>query len=197
MYPVVPYHRGHLVPKKTYSSTPESVRSTYTYTNAVPQRPAFNSGQWSQFEKRIRKYAETCTKVLEGKLYLLTSTSFVHFQPGNPPVITHPDIKLLTGGYKSISIPNSMWTAGCCVAKDDHHNTQNFAVIGNNVEEPGQMHTQQIKVSLLEKILLDDVKHRKIGGPCSVNLFPGKYHCSEENRNANLPKLKKEEGAKK
>lgn len=152
MYPNIPYHRGHLVPKKTYSSTPKSVLSTYTYTNAVPQRPAFNGGQWAQFEKRIRKYAGTCTKDLKGELYLLTGTSFAHYHPGDPAVITHPVVNSLfdnvNGG--SIFIPNSMWTAGCCVAEG---NTQNFAVIGNNVDDPDEMHTQQINIEELEKIL--------------------------------------------
>lgn len=186
MYPSIPYHRGHLVPKKTYSSTPQSVRSTYTYTNAVPKRPAFNSGQWSQFEKRIRKYAETCTK--KGKLYLLTGTSFAQFVPGDPPEINHVTIEPLSYLHLNnfILVPNSMWTAGCCEAQDDK-DTHNFAVIGNNVEDPNKMHTQQITVKLLEEFLLNDVKYRKLGGPYLVSLFPGKSLCSSKERNVMLP----------
>lgn len=192
IYPSLPYHRGHLVPKKTYSSTPESVRSTYTYTNAAPQRPAFNSGHWAQFEKRIRKYAKTCTEELNGKLYLLTGTSFAHFEPGSE-TLTHPTPEKL-GNY--IYIPNSMWTAGCCEApKKD---TRNFAVIGNNVEDPAEMHTQQITVQLLQRILLHDVAHLGIGDPpFGVSLFPGNWLCSDVQRNVILPKLKNQQGVNK
>ena len=43
----------------------------------MPQRPSFNAGEWSKFEKRIRKYAEVCTKQCHGILYLLSGTAFV------------------------------------------------------------------------------------------------------------------------
>ena len=188
MYPSLPYHRGHLVQKKTYSSTPNSVRSTYTYTNAVPQRPAFNSGQWAQFEKRIRRYAKTCTYVLQGKLYLLTGTSFAQFGPGdlNPAGINPPAIDKLEGYLNDfISIPNSMWTAGCCVAQDDK-NTRNFAVIGNNVQGTAKMYIQQIIVKVLEDFLLNDVKRRKIGGPYFLSLFPENVLCRDKHRNVIL-----------
>ena len=33
-----PFYKGHLVPGATYSSTEERFRSTFVYTNAVPQR---------------------------------------------------------------------------------------------------------------------------------------------------------------
>lgn len=152
----------------------------------MPQRPAFNGGQWAQFEKRIRKYAGTCTKDLKGELYLLTGTSFAHYHPGDPAVITHPVVNSLfdnvNGG--SIFIPNSMWTAGCCVAEG---NTQNFAVIGNNVDDPDEMHTQQINIEELEKILLADVKYRRIGGQDPVFLFPGNMLCSDRERDVTLP----------
>ncbi|KAJ7370291.1 DNA/RNA non-specific endonuclease [Desmophyllum pertusum] len=89
IYPSIPYDKGHLVPSHTYSSTQQRHRSTYTFTNAVPQRPTFNRGQWSQFEGRIRDYAEhTCIPPpVSGVLYLLTGSSFAHIvqQGNNPP----------------------------------------------------------------------------------------------------------------
>ena len=56
-------HKGHLVPAETYSFSPGYMRSTFTYTNAVPQYGTFNSGQWAVYEKKIRNYAQnTCSK---------------------------------------------------------------------------------------------------------------------------------------
>ena len=84
-----------------------------------------------------------------------------------------------------------MWTAGCCVAQYDK-DTRNFAVIGNNVENPNTMYTQQITVDLLQSFLLTDLKHNDMGGPI-VSLFPGKELCSNEHRNVILPLVKNQQ----
>lgn len=159
------------------------------YTNAVPQCPSFNRGQWSQFERRIRVYAtQQCTQGAQpGNLYLLTGTAFGHIQ-NNPPGF-NPQVQVNqlgpAGNNPAIDIPNSMWTAGCCVRPNG--NVQSFAVIGNNLQNTVQMLTQQIPVAQLETFLAADVVNLNIGGP-NVNLFPaGNGACS--NINNNLPNL--------
>ncbi|XP_020621349.1 uncharacterized protein LOC110059023, partial [Orbicella faveolata] len=113
-----PYDRGHLVPGATYSATLDRFRSTFVYTNAVPQRQTFNRGQWSRFERRIRVYAQQCTQGPQpGTLYLITGTAFGHIQDN--PLHYNPQVLVNQLGanevYPAIAIPNSMWTAGCCV----------------------------------------------------------------------------------
>lgn len=166
------YDRGHLVPAATLSSTFEGYFSTFTYTNAVPQHKYFNTGPWNDFEGKIRKYAsEKCIKS-SGTLYLITGTSFTNRLGDNTLVIK----TLLTkGGESDISIPNSLWTAGCCVLKNSY--VESFAVIGDNVMNPN---LRQITILDLQKILLADVtaNDRQIGGP-EVDLFPGNKVCSE------------------
>ena len=71
-YPQAPWQRGHLAPAHSLSSDKWAFRSTFRYTNAVPQHPSFNAGEWSKFERRIRKYAEECTHGNNGVLYLLS-----------------------------------------------------------------------------------------------------------------------------
>lgn len=117
------YDRGHLVPSRTYSSSQERHDSTYTYTNAVPQEKSWNRGVWSKFESRIRRYAkETCTAgPFPGDLFLLTGTSFARIGKLNGKIEL---IKYL----KEIAIPNSLWTAGCCVRKKGI--AESFAVMG-------------------------------------------------------------------
>ena len=114
-----PFYKGHLVPGATYSSTEERFRSTFVYTNAVPQRSGLNQGYWSQFEERIRLYAQKCTQgILPGTLYLITGTAFGHIDPNNPQGYnTQKDLYSLhqVAENPAIFIPNSMWTAGCCV----------------------------------------------------------------------------------
>lgn len=168
------YDRGHLAPAGTLSSTMEGYLSTYTYTNAVPQYKGFNSGDWNVFEELIRKYAKQCIlKPGRGTLYLLTGTSFTTFSTDG--VIDNKlAIKtLLNKGDKSdISIPNSLWTAGCCVYANG---AESFAVIGKNDQIPK---LQEIKLAKLEEILRADVGNEGlgIGGP-AVKLFPGNENC--------------------
>jgi len=180
------FDKGHLVPGATYSNTQDSLLSTFVYTNAVPQRPTFNRGQWSRFERRIRVYAQQCTQGPQpGTLYLITGTAFGHIQ--NNPLPYNPQVPINqlgpAGNNPAIDIPNSMWTAGCCV----HPNgIESFAVIGNNLPNRNQILTQQIPVARLQDILEDDVNNRNIGGP-NVDLFPGNGACS--NVINNLPNL--------
>lgn len=197
MYQNVQYDKGHLVPGATYSKTQQRFDSTYTYTNAVPQHNTFNGGKWSQFEKRIRKYAEkTCIKQLRvmmrgklqllrpGTLYLLTGTSFARIQElqnGDPqgyfPVGANQIGTIDTG---KIFVPNSLWTAGCCVRQNGQF-TRSFAVMGNNVETfHRNFLTRQITVAQLQTILTADVNHfqlnNNIGGH-NVDLFPADQNC--------------------
>ena len=180
------FDKGHLVPGATYYSTLDSFRSTFVYTNAVPQRPTFNRGQWSQFERRIRVYAQQCTQGPQpGTLYLITGTAFGHIQ-NNPAGYNPVLVGQLgpVGNDPAIAVPNSMWTVGCCVHP---RGIESFAVIGNNLQNRNQILTQQIPVARLQGILTADVNNLNIGGP-NVNLFPGNGACSNVNNNlVNLP----------
>lgn len=138
-----------MVPARTYSSTRERHASTFTYTNSVPQKQAFNVGQWAQFEGRIRRYAEqTCTPQ-PANLFLLTGTAFSRIQGNNPPQIdVNVQVDWLDypeNAEAKIAIPNSLWTAGCCVRPNGL--AQSFAVIGNNVENTNEMLTQEVTVA--------------------------------------------------
>ena len=187
MYHNQPFHRGHLVPARTMSIDRSHYKSTYKYTNAVPQLRPFNQGSWSRYEMRIRRYARnTCTSQAHrnGVLYLLTGPSFVQLHHANPVGFgLGPAIQRLGGNNPGIVIPHSMWTAGCCVGDNG---IESFAVIGGNLPHIAS-NTQQITVQQLQEILSADVTHRNFGGP-NVNLFPGNVNCANNNNNlAHLP----------
>ena len=151
----------------------------------MPQRPSFNAGEWSKFERRIRKYAEVCTKQYSGILYLLSGTAFVSVDAevkmdknGNVEGVSKgKEIETLPGedNYHEIHVPKSLWTAGCCLSSSYKYTLASFAVIGNNVNEPGEMHTQQTSVKILQKILEQDSLTAE-----KVNLFPENPECSWE-----------------
>lgn len=159
----------------------------------MPQAPSFNNDGWKEYEIRIRRYArEKCLvqqqQLQQGQsiLYLLTGTSSVGIQQqlNNPP---EPKTNLKVdhiGDVLSgeINIPNSMWTAGCCV-RPYGQKTESFAVIGNNVNDKLGTLTQQVTVKKLQDILEADVYTLN-----NVILFPGNSACADENNNVvNLP----------
>lgn len=178
-----------MVPGHTFSSTINRFISTYTYTNAVPQFPYFNRGRWRTIEGSIRGYAPRCT----GTLHLLTGTAFTQvwkIDGGLQPVFQ--PIDQLGNDPLGIVIPNSMWTAGCCVHLNG--NVRNFAVIGNNIQnahfdENGipRANGLLITVPTLERILRYDV-NLHIGVPNqNVRLFPGNVACGNGNNHVILP----------
>lgn len=195
IYPSLPFHRGHLAPAHTLSDTGyegAGFRSTFFYTNAVPQRPAFNSGQWSQFEGKIRDYAiNDCTKD-DGTLYLLTGTSFINWDPHTNRYKINDPIKApkLPEGdlpeFPAITIPSSLWTAGCCVKNGDA--VGNFAVFGNNEEDPKETFTSQASMNNLQTVIKND---RASGGPKEVKLFPAFPDCMDDHNRVNLDAFKR------
>lgn len=181
-----PYQKGHLAPAHTFSYNRARYVSTFTYTNAVPQCQAFNGGQWRRAENRIRRYAAVCTQGANpGTLYLLTGTSFAGIQPGNPPQLVYiqpPNV--FPQNNPTIAIPESLWTAGCCV-RPNGGPTESFAVIGNNAQNADFLFTTGITVAELQNILRNDVTNLNIGGP-NVNLFPASAACSNQINHVNL-----------
>ena len=153
------------------ANSANSHRSTYQFTNAVPQCGSFNTGQWRMFEGRIGNYAvQTCIPA-GGVLYLKSGSSFVAIQNTNPPQPIQAQITQFAAG---IFKPTSMWTAGMCLFPTGQ--TQSFAVIGNNVPQPFAMLTQETTQAQLEAILTFDVatnnlKRNRFGR--RVHLFPG------------------------
>lgn len=183
-----PYQKGHLAPAHTFSSDRNRYESTFTYTNAVPQCQAFNGGRWGRAEKKIRMYAALCTQGPNpGTLYVLTGTSFFSIQPGNPPqpVYNQPDGFPPNNPNPAIAIPNSLWSAGCCVCPNGGPTT-NFAVIGNNVQNANLRFTSGLHVEDLQQFLTNDVTNLNINGQQNVELFPANAACSNPNNYVDL-----------
>ena len=173
-----------MAPAQTLSDTGydgAGFRSTFFYTNAVPQRPAFNSGQWSQFERKIRDYAiNDCTKD-DGNLYLLTGTLFTNWDPhtdriqvndpSKEPKLANKDLPQ----FPAITVPSSLWTAGCCVKNGVA--VGNFAVFGNNREDPKETYTSQASMNKLQAVIKGD---KASGQPEEVKLFPAFPGCMDD-----------------
>ena len=165
-------HIGHLVPAETYSFTVNHIRSTFVYTNAVPQYAAFNGGKWSAYERKIRDYARKECRRQNGNLYQLTGISDKRIEiQGNSRQAVRQALDRMPE-EPNIAIPSSMWTAGCCVRGQNVLGS--FAVIGNNDPIKQRMNMSQMMV-------------KKLAGLIGVNqLFPGKTDCNEKYFYVNL-----------
>jgi DNA/RNA endonuclease G (NUC1) len=166
--------KGHLVPSETYSFDCLNVVATFTFTNAVPQYQAFNTGPWKAFENKVRKSAAECSKK-NGNLYLLTGISEVEIPAPGKQAVQKPLTffpQNIPNDIANIDIPNSMWTAGCCVLQNKKVFGK-FAAIGNNKQANNQMH--EITVKKLQKILAIGVAGK---GAASIKLFPGNVNCA-------------------
>ena len=180
------YDKGHLLPAQTYSFTKPYILSTFTYTNAVPQVSGFNTGQWSTYEKKIREYATSECSPKGGDLYLITGISEVSLQEKAGKLEAIQKIPLQDLGTKAapkVSIPRSMWTAGCCIVPSTGA-LGSFAVIGNNLKTTK---VESLKITELQDFLLIGVKG--FGGT-AINLFPANPKCSDPVKDVNLKKRK-------
>lgn len=159
--------------------------STFTYTNAVPQIGAFNSGQWAQYEKRIREYATTRCSPHGGDLYLLTGISEASIQSGSSGLeAIQGTLKVLKPFGDAISIPKSMWTAGCCIPSSSGA-LEAFAVIGNNLQDKTKVLMSEVNMTELQGFLLTGVNG--FGGP-NISLFPANPGCSDPVKKVNFRK---------
>ena len=177
--------KGHLLPAETYSFSDAQMLSTFTYTNAVPQIGVFNSGQWAQYEKRIREYATSNCSPQGGDLYLITGISEVSIQSGPSGLeAIQGTLKVLKPSGDAISIPKSMWTAGCCI-NSSRGALGAFAVIGNNLQDKTKVLMSEVKVTELQGFLLTGVNG--FGGP-AISLFPANPGCSDPLTKVNFRK---------
>ena len=180
------YAKGHLLPAETYSFTDDHLDSTFTYTNAVPQKTKFNSGAWLQYEKKIRNYAsQTCSTDTE-KLFLITGISEAHIEQNEDGDLyaVPKALKFMKPSDGNIAIPNSMWTAGCCIVPSEGA-VGAFAVIGNNLYSETATNMFQATVPQLEAFLHTGVQG--FGGE-AIALFPGNPKCSDLGNDIKLRK---------
>lgn len=115
------YSRGHLNPSLHHHSS-EDRRSTFTFTNVVPQKAGSNEGPWEELEQRVN---QTLSSHCLGKAYVVT---------GVLPYLS--DDRWLRN--HRVAVPEYMWSAYCCPDYDrrlpgDLRDTfPTYAAIGRN-----------------------------------------------------------------
>ncbi|KAK7162183.1 hypothetical protein R3I94_004742 [Phoxinus phoxinus] len=137
------YHRGHLAP--VYLAQSQSCAdATFTLTNAAPQNPSFNSGQWRVLEAEIaNELVNQCLK----KYSVLIVTGVV---PGTEKL------------KNRVNVPSHFWTAYCCL--DNNNKCQiSRGFIGENKNiTPQNITVKDLETELaqLYKVSSFEVFHR-------------------------------------
>lgn len=140
------YDKGHLVPVQ-HRNSQECVDATFTLTNAAPQNPSFNRGQWRVTEANVEEKITTDCLNLGFKAYIVTGVV-----PGNTQI------------NNRVNVPNIFWSAYCCV---DNNNMPKVsgAYYGYNVNTR--------PVQSITAVALDALLTTKYG--TSFTVFPN--HC--------------------
>ena len=124
------YDRGHLAPV-AHQNTQACVDATFTLTNAAPQNPSFNRGQWRVTEKKV---ADNLKKNCIAKRY--TAFIVTGVVPGNVPI------------GKGVNIPSYFWSAYCCI-DNNNINKLSGGFYGQNINQP----VTSVTVQALETFL--------------------------------------------
>ncbi len=111
------YDRGHLAP--VFQANSQSCAdATFTLTNAAPQNPSFNRGQWRVLEGNIAN--ELSDQCLPNKYSVYIVTGVV---PG------------INNINNRVNVPSHFWTAYCCL--DQNNRCQiSGGFIGENMNIP-------------------------------------------------------------
>ncbi|XP_051949450.1 endonuclease domain-containing 1 protein-like [Xyrauchen texanus] len=96
-------NRGHLFPV-CHAKDLDTAKSTFTLTNAVPQKESFNGGSWAHMEGCTMGLMETNCRDNNDQVSAYVLTGAV---PAKNPL---PQDML----NKRVNIPSMMWTAFCC-----------------------------------------------------------------------------------
>uniref|UniRef100_A0A8C2KPS0 Endonuclease domain-containing 1 protein-like n=1 Tax=Cyprinus carpio TaxID=7962 RepID=A0A8C2KPS0_CYPCA len=111
------YDKGHLAPVFQAQSQ-NCADATFTLTNAAPQNPSFNRGQWRVLEKKIAEELYNQCPPKKYSVYIVTGV-----------VVTGTEII-----KNRVKVPSHFWTAYCCL--DNNNKCQiSSGFIGKNTND--------------------------------------------------------------
>ena len=142
------YHKRHLYPV-FHTNTQSCADSTFTLTNAAPQHPSFNMGEWKSMENGLEKLLDK--DCLPNKAFVVTGV----VPSLNPAQFT-------TNGR--VNVPSHFWNAYCCLNNNDKP-LFSGGYLSSNDKDPGKPFTS---ASALDQDLtnLYPAPFQVFGGQC-------------------------------
>ncbi|KAI7798640.1 endonuclease domain-containing 1 protein-like [Triplophysa rosa] len=132
-------NRGHLFPC-CHAVDPDTARSTFTYTNIVPQKISFNSGSWNRMEREtIKVMSEHCRdKMDQNNVLAHVLTGAVH------------GINKLN---ERVNIPSFMWMTFCCYKSSTSSWSSQAYWAPNQDEKINNVTIAEIRLERLQELL--------------------------------------------
>ncbi|XP_056597784.1 endonuclease domain-containing 1 protein-like [Triplophysa dalaica] len=132
-------NRGHLFPC-CHAVDAGTARSTFTYTNIVPQKISFNGGSWNRMElKTVEVMSEDCRdKLDQNKILAHVLTGAV---PGNSKL------------NERVNIPSFMWMTFCCYKSSTSSWSSQAYWAPNQDEEINNVTISEISLERLQELL--------------------------------------------
>ena len=183
---------GQLNPSQIHTYQGESMDLTFDYLNAFPQYTDFANGVWRKYQEKIITYAKVQCRAkhstavfysvsgvsdyeLTGhrsSAFLKPATYWPIAYEGDQPHPYHSPT-LQDGVKKSIILPKSVWTVGCCTWTDTdigEPNAQSVSFWANNKPRGIPKHGIQPDLRTLASRLYP-------GKPC-FQFFPSNPQCN-------------------
>ncbi len=124
------YDKGHLAP--VFQAKSQSCAdATFTLTNAAPQNPSFNRGQWKKLEGNIAK--ELSDQCLPKKYSVYIVTGVV---PG------------INNINNRVNVPSHFWTAYCCLDQNKRCQISGGFIGENNNITPESKTVNDLQIDL-------------------------------------------------
>ncbi|XP_035392085.1 endonuclease domain-containing 1 protein-like [Electrophorus electricus] len=141
------YDKGHLY-SVFHTNKQSCADSTFTLTNAAPQNPPFNRGQWRKMESDVVEIFRS--KCSQNRAYVVTG---VVPSTGNTKILVK----------NRVNVPSHFWSAYCCL----DNNNQSISSGGYLAPNSNQMPTN-VTVNILEQRLtkLYAINFVLFGGMC-------------------------------
>lgn len=155
------YDRGHLAPV-FHAASQSCSDATFTLTNAAPQNPSFNRGQWRRTESHMADSLKNYCINVGLRAFVVTG------------VVPGPDTLKKQG---RVRIPSHFWTAFCCL---DNNNISKHsgAYIGEN-DHDRPVYPRSVKDMDIELTELYSKQFHNIPG-FRFTLFSGKCYTETE-----------------
>ena len=183
--------KGHLIAAQYGRGDDDRIRSTFTYTNAVPQFASFNSGQWKKFESKLITWGrDNCAKPgnVDVRMFIVVGaipstytrrrryfgqSGFSNFQGWSELQNTYSPG---SGGQKyRVNVPSYLWTAACCTFKyNGYFETKSTAFFRSN--DPGKSACIAATPKTLFKIL-KRVLNKRTMNTDDIDIFPKNSDC--------------------
>ncbi|XP_050959647.1 endonuclease domain-containing 1 protein-like [Labeo rohita] len=138
-YSMSEHDKGHLEPVFQANSQ-GCADATFTLTNAAPQNPSFNRGQWKKLEGQMAKHLSDHCLPKKYSVYIVTGVV-----PGTKNI------------KNRVIVPSHFWTAYCCLDQNNKCKISSGFIGENENNPPEEKTVKNLETQLANLYQLDDI----------------------------------------